>query len=164
MPDEQARFEFSARPNEPVIEICRWFPAPPIMVFEAWTAPEHLCHWWGPASLPVTECNVDMRPGGSYRYVLRSRDGQPFGVSGRFVEVDPPSRLVTNFRLDAVPEDEVVEVTSFDHSAGGTAVRVVSLHRSCAARDAHLADGALQTNVAEELSRLDEVLTPRAPV
>jgi uncharacterized protein YndB with AHSA1/START domain len=157
------RFEFSARPNEPVVEISRWFPSPPAAVFEAWATPEHVCHWWGPANVSLVACDVDLRVGGAYRYEYRAPDGRSFSVNGRFVEIDPPSRLVTNFTVDITPGDEVVEVTSFDPSAGGTVVRIVSLHRSSSARDAQLADGSMQAAVEGELSRLDEVLARSEP-
>lgn len=152
------RCEFSARPNEPVVEISRWFRAPPASVFEAWATPEHMCHWWGPRDLSLAECEVDLRVGGTYRYVLRAPDGRSFTLNGRFVEIDPPLRLVTNFTVDAAPSDDVVEVTSFEESSGGTVVRIVSMHRSCSARDAQLADGFMASAVEDLFTRLDEVL------
>lgn len=155
-------FELVARPNEPVVEISRWFRAPIAAVFEAWTAPEHLCRWWGPPTMSLVDCDVDLRVGGSVRYELQGPDGRSSVLDGHFVEVDPPSRLVTNFTLDSAPDDKVVEVTSFSESSGGTVVQIVSLHSSNAARDAQLADGSLAAGMADQFDRLDEVLAGSA--
>lgn len=156
--------EFTARPNEPVVEISRLFRAPVDMVFDAWVAGEHLCRWWAPSGASLVECNVDLRVGGVYRYVLQVPDGRATVLDGHFVEVDPPHRLVTNFTLDSAPDDQVVEVTTFTESPGGAMVRIVSLHRSCAARDAQLADGSMTAGMADEFARLDEVLARSASV
>lgn len=150
--------EFSARPNEPVVEITRSFGAPPAAVFDAWTTPEYVCGWWAPRGRSLLECDVDLRVGGSYRYVLEAPGGPPYTVAGRFVEIDPPHRLVTNFTVDVAPTDEIVEVTSFDALPGGTLVRIVSLHRSCMARDAQLADGAMEEAMEDHFARLDTLL------
>jgi uncharacterized protein YndB with AHSA1/START domain len=156
--------EFSARPNEPVVEISRWFRSTPSKVFDAWTSPEHVCRWWGPPSLTLVECDVDLRVGGRYRYVLQGPDGRSYALDGQFVELDPPHRLVTNFTMSAAPDDQVVEVTSFNEFADGTAVRIVSLHRSCVARDAQLSDGVMEAGVADQFLRLDAVLAASTAV
>lgn len=157
-------FDFQARTNEPVVEVSRWFKAPPPLVFGAWTSPEHVCRWWGRPTLTPIACDVDLRVGGSYRYVLQAPDGHAYSLNGRFVEIDPPRRLVTNFHVELVPDDEVVEVTSFDDASGGTVVHIVSLHRSCAARDAQLASGSLPEAMIEQFARLDDVLARPASV
>lgn len=151
--------EIVARPNEPVVEVRRRLEAPPAAVFALWTAPDHLCRWWGPqgADVSVVDCAVDLRVGGSYRYALRGPDGRVLSIDGRFVEIDVPSRLVTNWTVDSAPENRIVEVTTFDDSAEGTLVHIVTLHSSCAARDAQLATGAVSVMDAE-FHRLDEVL------
>lgn len=151
-------FEFSARPNEPVVEISRWFHAPATTVFAAWTTPEHVCRWWGTLGLSVVSCDVDLRVGGRYRYVLQAADGRTHTLDGTFVEIDPPHRLVTNFVLDAIPDDQVVEVSTFDDAGGGTIVHIVSLHRTGGARDRQLAEGDFRAGMMDRFARLDEVL------
>ena len=156
--------EFTARPNEPVVQISRLFRAPVDVVFDAWITREHLCRWWAPPGASVVECNVDLRVGGVYRYVLQAPEGGATVLDGHFVELDPPHRLVTNFARDSAPDDQVVEVTTFTESPGGAVVRIVSLHRSCAARDAQLADGSMAIGMADQFARLDEVLARSASV
>lgn len=78
--------------REFVIE--RVFGAPRALVWQAWTEPERLKHWWGPKGFAVTRCTVDLRPGGLMHYCLRSPEGAE--MWGRFVyrEVKAPERLV----------------------------------------------------------------------
>lgn len=74
------------------IRFVRSFDAPVALVFEAWTKPEHLRCWWDAAGEPLTVCEIDLRPGGAFRFVPRTRDHMPF--TGVYLEIDPPHRLV----------------------------------------------------------------------
>jgi len=74
--------------------ISRTFAAQRELVFQVWTDPEHMKHWWGPKGFTSPVCNMDLRPGGGMHYCLRSADGQE--IWGKFVyrEVAAPGRLV----------------------------------------------------------------------
>lgn len=74
--------------------ISRVFDAPRELVWKAFTEAERLKHWWGPKGFTIGKCEVDLRPGGIFRYSLRSPDGQD--MWGRFVyrEIAAPERLV----------------------------------------------------------------------
>lgn len=72
----------------------RVFDAPPELVFEAWTKPEHLTKWWGPNDFTLPHCEVDFRVGGRYRFCMRSPDGEDHWVWGVYEEIVPPERLV----------------------------------------------------------------------
>lgn len=98
--------------------IMRVFDAPRELVFEAWTKPEHLIRWWGPAEFPADSITVDVRPGGRWRHSLRSlEDGSLLWHEGEFREVVPPERLVFTFAWDG-SEETIVTVT-FEERAGG---------------------------------------------
>ena len=73
----------------------RKFDAPRDLVWRALTEPGHLVHWWGPQGFTVRVAEVDLRPGGIFRYTLRSPDG--WEMRGRWVyqEIAAPERLVT---------------------------------------------------------------------
>jgi uncharacterized protein YndB with AHSA1/START domain len=74
--------------------IKRRFEAPREKVFEAWTKPEILKHWWCPDGWTPKEIEVDLRVGGSFRIGMqRSTGGEPVYVSGNFEEVDAPEML-----------------------------------------------------------------------
>lgn len=75
--------------------ITRVLDAPRERVWQAFTESERLMHWWGPKGFATNHAEVDLRPGGLFRYGLRSPDGQD--MWGRFVyrEIVPPERLVS---------------------------------------------------------------------
>ncbi len=74
------------------IKLTRNFDAPRAEIFEAWTKPEHVSCWWDAAGEPLTECKIDLRPGGSFNFVTSDHPDMPF--SGIYREIAPPSRLV----------------------------------------------------------------------
>jgi uncharacterized protein YndB with AHSA1/START domain len=73
------------------IRLVREFPAPPQIIFEAWTQPEQVSCWWDPAGERLSECTIDLRPGGSFRFVSPGHPEMPF--AGVYREINPPHRL-----------------------------------------------------------------------
>ena len=90
--DERAADGDRGAGGEPVITYRRFVPAPPELVFEAWTKPEHLTQWLGPAYLELSVCEIDLRVGGAYRFVHRAPDGTEHGFHGEYLEVVRPSQ------------------------------------------------------------------------
>jgi len=74
------------------IRFVRSFDAPVELVFEAWTEARHIRCWWDAAGGPLVVCEVDLKPGGAFRFVSRNHPEMPF--AGVYLEIDPPSRLV----------------------------------------------------------------------
>jgi uncharacterized protein YndB with AHSA1/START domain len=74
--------------------ITRTFRAPRELVFRVWTDPEHLKRWFGPAGMTMTQCQADIRPGGSVHYCLRTPDGIEMWGKWKYLEIVPPSRIV----------------------------------------------------------------------
>lgn len=106
----------------------RVFEASPEVVWRAYTEAEHVVNWWGLEGTKTTVAELDLRPGGAWRYIHHSEGGDvPF--KGKYLEVDPPRRLVRTEIYDVPPfnEDEsqaAVETVTFEPVEGGT--RVVS--------------------------------------
>lgn len=73
------------------LRFVRSFSAPRVMVFEAWTTPEHLACWWDAGGERLLVCEMDLRPGGSFRFVSPSHAHMPF--TGIYLTIDPPARL-----------------------------------------------------------------------
>jgi len=129
-------------PAERVLVITRVFDAPRDLVFKAWTKPEHLMRWWGPRGFTMTLCDMDPRPGGAYRFHMRSPEGTEHRSHGVIREIVEPERLVvTGSWVDAqgVPGHETTLSVSFaDHGEGQT---MLTLHQavfeSVTARDSH---------------------------
>jgi uncharacterized protein YndB with AHSA1/START domain/catechol 2,3-dioxygenase-like lactoylglutathione lyase family enzyme len=76
------------------IVVTRTFTASRQRVFDAHTRPELLRRWFGPHGWRLTVCEIDLRPGGTWHYVLRGRDGEEMALAGTYLEIDPPHRLV----------------------------------------------------------------------
>jgi uncharacterized protein YndB with AHSA1/START domain len=69
----------------------RQFAAPPAVVFEAWTTPEQLRLWWDAGGEPLSVCEIDLRPGGRFRFVAPSHAHMPF--TGTYRTIAPSTRL-----------------------------------------------------------------------
>ena len=72
----------------------RVFAAPRELVFEAFSNPDHLMHWWGPKGFTNTFNEFDLRPGGAWRFVMHGPDGVDYQIAKDFVEVVKPERIV----------------------------------------------------------------------
>ena len=82
-------------PGDRQIVVTRLFDAPRALVFEAWTKSEHVAHWWDPSGVPLAVCEIDLRPGGAFRWVNRAPDGgEGHSFAGIYREIDPPGKLV----------------------------------------------------------------------
>ncbi len=86
---------------EAEVEITRLLDAPRDLVWRAWTDPVHLARWWGPRGFTNPVCEIDVRPGGAIRIDMRGPDGTVYPMTGEFLEIAAPSRLV----FMAVPRD-----------------------------------------------------------
>ena len=84
-----------ATPGDREIVVTRLFDAPRPVVFEAWTKAEHVAHWWDPSGVPLAVCEIDLRPGGAFRWVNRAPDGgEGHSFAGIYREIVPPEKLV----------------------------------------------------------------------
>jgi len=66
----------------------------PELVWAAWTTEEHIKHWFTPAPWKTVQCEIDLRPGGIFRTVMRSPEGEDFPNSGCYLEIVPNRKLV----------------------------------------------------------------------
>src|SRR5882672_10981167 len=82
--------------------ITRVFNAPRRLVFEAMTKPEHVKNWYGPCVFTLALCEIDLRPGGKWRYVLRAPDGSEHGFTGVYREIVAPERIVATENYEAL--------------------------------------------------------------
>src|SRR5437763_2857329 len=93
------------------IAATRVFDAPRELVWKMWTDPRHVIHWWGPNGFTNTIHEMDVRPGGDWRFVMHGPDGTDYPNHNVYVEVTPPERLVLDhvssprFRMTATFED-----------------------------------------------------------
>jgi uncharacterized protein YndB with AHSA1/START domain len=151
-------FNLVAEPGQPTIIMSRDFNAPRRLVFEAWTRPEHLMRWWGGCKeMTMAVCEVDLRVGGAYRFVVRMPDGQEFGFRGVYREIAAPERLVYTHVFEPMPEHEALVTLLLEERDGKTHMTETTLHKSVAARDGHIASG-MEKGAHESFDRLATLL------
>jgi len=147
-------------PTEREIAMTRVFDAPRHLVFDAWTRPELLKRWLlGPPGWSMVVCEIDLRAGGSYRYVWRhERDGKDMGMGGEYREVVPPERLVATERFDDPwYPGEAVGTMTFAEESGRTTITQTLLYETREARDGVLKSG-MERGVEASYDRLAEYL------
>jgi uncharacterized protein YndB with AHSA1/START domain len=128
-------------PSDREILITRQFNAPRHVVFEAWTKPEHVVHWWGAFGMKMSVCEIDLRPGGAYHFVLRDADGNEYGFGGKYQEIVPPERLVYTDGFEGMPGHEAVVTATFEEQDGKTMLVSRSVYQSVEDRDGHVNSG-----------------------
>jgi uncharacterized protein YndB with AHSA1/START domain len=119
----------------------RVIDVPRELVWAAWTKPEHVTKWFTPAPWTTTHCEIDLRPGGAFRTIMRSPDGQEFPNVGCYLEVVPNERLVwTDALLPGYrPSEEpfFTAILTLEPQGKGTRYRAIAIHRDEASRKKH---------------------------
>jgi uncharacterized protein YndB with AHSA1/START domain len=146
-------------PTDREIAMTRVFDAPRRLVFDAWIKPELVKRWLGVRggwSLEV--CEIDLRPGGAYRYVWRGPDGKEMGMRGVYREIVRPERLVATESFDDPwYPGEALDTTVLVEQGGKTTVTTTVLYQSRKVRDAVL-KSPMERGVAESYDKLAELL------
>lgn len=157
---ETGRTQFST-PSDREIVITRLFDAPRRLVWAAWTDPRHVPHWLlGPDGWTMPVCEIDLRPGGAWRFVWRNAGGEELEMRGVYREVTPPERLV-NTESWGADWPETLNTLELTEEHGRTTVTQTALYPSREARDAALQTG-MNEGVARSCERLDEHLRSMA--
>jgi uncharacterized protein YndB with AHSA1/START domain len=141
----------------------RVFDAPRELVWQAHTDPELVPVWWGPRGYRTRVEEMDVRPGGAWRYVQLGEDGSEYVFYGEYVEIVPPERIRWTFMFDVEgvgPQGGPETLTLEDLGDGRTLMRAVSHMGNEEAIDAALATGMIQGAI-ETWDRLDELLVER---
>ena len=123
-------------PSETEIRLTRLFGAPPRLVFEAMTKPEHVKQWWGRLgdgySVPI--CEIDLRIGGKWRFVNRHPKGEA-AFHGEYREITPHSRLVFTEIFEEFPDTISVVTSLFVEDGGKTRFTATVRYPSLEVRD-----------------------------
>lgn len=144
--------------SETDLVLTRTFAAPRRLVFDAFTRPELLRRWHGARGWHLVVCEIDLRPGGAWRFVSRGPEGAELGQSGVFHEVDAPGRLVQSEVHDGWEEGEALAATVFDERDGRTAMTTTVRYPSRETRDSILRT-PMRRGAGEAYDRLAEMLT-----
>ena len=119
----------------------RVIDVPRELVWAALTKPEHLSQWFTPRPWTVAECEIDLRPGGMFKTVMRSPEGGLFPNIGCYLEVVPNERLVwTDALLPGYRPAEkpfITAILTLQSEGSGTRYTATALHRDAAERQRH---------------------------
>ena len=143
-------------PTDTQILITREFDAPRHLVYRAYTTPELIARWWAGERGEVTSVEVDLRVGGTWRYVMRANEGFEVAFHGEYREIVPDERIVTTEIYEGAPDDHAVETITFDERDGRTTLTTVMEVGSREARDGILATG-MEDGMQEAFDRLEQV-------
>jgi uncharacterized protein YndB with AHSA1/START domain len=144
------------RTGETEITVQRRFSAAPEKVFAGLTEPEILRKWMSANGRELTEAHVDLRPGGSYRYVFRSPSGRTFGMYGTYREVVPARRIVHTEAYDGYQWDPLVTTTELRDDEGGTALVMSIRYPSKEICDSDFPN--VQSGTEDGFSRMEKLL------
>ena len=156
MTNDQQETTAVTTPSDREIVTERVFAAPRDRVYAAYTDPELIPQWWGPRGTTTIVDQMDVRPGGAWRFVHRGPDGET-GFRGTFREVTPPERIVQTFEWEGMPGHVLVETATFEDFGGRTKVTTNSLFHTPEERDGMLASG-MERGLNETHDRLAELL------
>jgi uncharacterized protein YndB with AHSA1/START domain len=139
----------------------RLIDAPRELVFEAWTDPEHVAHWFGPNGFVTTTHAMDVRPGGVWRFTMRGPDGKDWPNVVTYEQVVRPERLVY-LHGDETEPDMFQTTVTFDDEGGKTALTMRALFKTAAAREFVVRERGAVEGGQQTVSRLEEYVRTMA--
>ncbi len=152
------RTKLIAEPDKPILRMTREFDAPRDLVFEVWTAPEHIPQWWGPGYLTTIVDKMDAQAGGLWRFVQRDPQGNEYAFHGVYHAVVSPERVVNTFEFEGAPGQVALETAVFDALPDGkTQVTATSVFQSVEDRDAMIGSG-MEDGAKETWERFAQLL------
>jgi uncharacterized protein YndB with AHSA1/START domain len=149
-------------PTDEQILITREFDAPKHLVFKAWTTPELVGRWWHANRGEVSAIDIDLRVGGTWRYVMVAEGGFEVGFHGEYREVVPNERIVYTEVYEGMPEgvdaeaEAALNTLTFEEADGRTTVTILVEHRNQEGRDAHI-DSGMEDGMQDAFDLLEEV-------
>ena len=136
------------------IVVTRVFDAPRELVFQMWTEPQHIAQWWGPKGFTITIQEMDVRPGGIWRFIMHGPDGRDYQNEIVYVEIAKSERLV----YDHVSPPQFHVTATFADQAGKTEITMRMLFESAAVRDRVAAEFDAVEGLNQTLQRLADLL------
>jgi uncharacterized protein YndB with AHSA1/START domain len=157
----QAAAAIITTPTDREIRIERVFDAPRELVFSVYTDPKLIPEWWGPRGTTAIVDQMDVRPGGGWRFRIDNSQGEETAFRGTYREVTPPERIVQTFEWEGMPGHVAVETAIFEDLGERTRVVTTSLFHTTEERDGMLQSG-MESGTNDTYARLDELLARQA--
>jgi uncharacterized protein YndB with AHSA1/START domain len=138
------------------IVITREFDAPARLVWRAITEPDLVRRWWVGQRGEMTECEIDLRVGGRWRYAMHAHEGQEVVFYGEYREIEPERTIVQTEIYAPFPDDAALDTMTLTEAAGRTTLRTLVAHGTREARDMHIASG-MEGGMQESFDLLEQV-------
>jgi uncharacterized protein YndB with AHSA1/START domain len=149
--------KITAGPGSNEIRTEREFDAPRDLVFRAYTEPDLLVQWLGPARYTMEIDRYEARDGGRYRYVHRDEEGNEHAFRGVFHGDPSPDQMVQTFEWEGLPGHVSLDTAVLEDRGDKTLIRTVSVYQSEQDRDGMLQSG-MGEGMNEAYERLEGVL------
>jgi uncharacterized protein YndB with AHSA1/START domain len=146
-------------PTDRQILITREFDAPKHLVYRAWTEPDLVRQWWPTDRGEMTVCEIDMRVGGTWRFVMVTTTGFEVGFHGEYREIVPDERLVSTEAYEGIPDPDgnaSVNTLTLAEANGRTTMSVLVEHPTPEGRDAHINSG-MEAGMQDAMDLLEQV-------
>jgi uncharacterized protein YndB with AHSA1/START domain len=148
-------------PTDEQILITREFDAPKHLVYKAWTTPELVKRWWNAKRGEVTIAEIDLRVGGTWRYVMVTDDGFEVGFHGEYREIVPNERIVSTEVYEGMPQGEgpeegTLNTATFTEADGRTTLTILVQAPSKDIRDAIIESG-MEAGMQDAMDLLEQV-------
>jgi uncharacterized protein YndB with AHSA1/START domain len=143
-------------PADDQILITREFNAPKNLVYEAFTTPELVRRWWHANRGEMTVAEIDLRVGGTWRYVMVAEGGLEVGFHGEYREIVPNERIVSTEVYEGMPDAEAVNTMTLTEADGRTTLEILVQHASKEHRDAHIESG-MEAGMQDAMDLLEQV-------
>ena len=144
-------------PTNEQILITREFNAPKHLVYKAYTTPELVERWWAGRRGEVTSAEIDLRVGGTWRYVMVACEaGIEVAFHGEFREIVPDEKLVTTEVYEGYPDAAALDIVTFTEVDGRTTLEILVQHETKEHRDAHINSG-MEGGMQESMDALEQV-------
>jgi uncharacterized protein YndB with AHSA1/START domain len=144
-------------PSDREVVLTRVFDAPRALVFDALTTPDLLKRWYGPTGWSLVVCDIDLRVGGRWRYVVRRPDGKEIGQKGVYREIARSERIVNTEAWEDWDAGETLVTTVLTEVNGKTTFSSTIVFPSKEVRDTVVKNG-LTRGVTETYDKLAAVL------
>jgi uncharacterized protein YndB with AHSA1/START domain len=146
-------------PADDQILITRDFNAPKHLVWKAYTTPDLVKRWWAGEKGTMTSAEIDLRPGGRWRFVMQANEGFEVAFHGEYREIEAPDRLVNTEVFEGIPAAEdhagLVTVTLTERD-GRTSMEMLCEYRDRTDRDAVI-DSGMEGGMQESMDALEQV-------
>jgi uncharacterized protein YndB with AHSA1/START domain len=143
-------------PADNQILISRDFDAPRQLVYRAWTTPELIRRWWSGDRGQVTSAEVDLRVGGSWRYVMVAHGGFEVAFHGEFREIVPNERIVSTEVYEGMPDAMALNTLTLTDRDDGSTLSILVEHSDRRSRDLHVESG-MEGGMQEAMDHLEQV-------